>query len=729
MPVHSVASSPRQQGLKKMEKPEQTRSQPVKAVAERKALAPSLQDRFEAGRVRPMSMTLSAAERRADIDPRVAARLQVGASPVQGNGQGQLVVDTVAFQPPGQGPGESQGRHNVYVRIEGPDGKPLPREQVEKYFIVEYVPAAGNPAFTASGKFGDGAGVKDGEWAPGGAGGAPTDAYFAVDLHKGYAAEVWVRPNPQVQDNPYAGYGSQKVGPFTLQLGNPAEGTNAEHVNYLVTFQMEPGAAAQQPALQPQEPAPQPQEPVGVTPPVAPVEPQPAGAAYAPGDTLRVTVLDGANIRDDARIEGNRVGGAVYDARLTVTEPPGGGAAVRGNWVHVRTPSGTEGWVNTGLVEPASAAPAPTPPVEPGPVGQVPVPLPAGAPGSPFHEPYEVVPGLSVNGRLGAHWPTAFRPSNPEDMAQVGAIINNLKSLGAGYTTLSVSPGDVEAMKPVFQALHEAGITPVVRLYKEGSPDGWSDADLNEMANAAVKLGEAGVHFVQIGNEPNIETSLNGSEPDKAARLQASVQRQVDAIVAVQRRLDEAGQSGTVKVGLTPMAAGSSDGAPTAWSPDTYYKALLEEVARREASMQPPRRLVDWIATHTYVYEDGIEKGMAPGSGGARGQMGWGPDTARWYEAWAANILGYAPRSLSTEAGAVPNSFREGDTQRVAREIQTTVDQLRSNSNTTACLWLDWESQPGSNTWDRSVLDPRDGGDMFWSEALPPLREEAARAG
>jgi hypothetical protein len=362
-------------------------------------------------------------------------------------------------------------------------------------------------------------------------------------------------------------------------------------------------------------------------------------------------------------------------------------------------------------------------------VGQVPVPLPAGAPGSPFHEPYEVVPGLSVNGRLGVHWPTAFRPSNPEDMAQVGAIINNLKALGAGYTTLSVSPGDVEAMKPVFQALHEAGITPVVRLYQEGSPDGWSDDELNEMANAAVKLGEAGVHFVQIGNEPNIETSLNGSEPDKAAMLQASVQRQVDAIVAVQRRLDEAGQSGTVKVGLTPVAAGSSDGAPTAWSPDTYYKALLEEVARREASMQPPLRLVDWIATHTYVYEDGVEKGMEPGSGGARGQMGWGPDTARWYEAWAANILGYAPRSLSTEAGAVPNSFRAGDTQRVAREMQTTLDQLRGNDNTTACLWLDWESQPGSNTWDRSVLDPRDGGDMFWSEALPPLREEAARAG
>ncbi|HSP79042.1 MAG TPA: SH3 domain-containing protein [Myxococcaceae bacterium] len=729
MSVGSVksSSSSRKREVESSEKPK-TSEAPKEQKKDNTSKLAATKDTFEPDGA-SAKVALSETTRRANVDPRVAARVRVEASPVQGNGQGQMVVDTVAFQPPGSGPGQSQGRHNVYVQIAGPDGKPLPREEVEKYFTVEYVPAAGAQPIQASGKFGDAYGVASGEWQPGGAGGPPTEAYFTADLYKGYAAEVWVRPNPNVPDNPYAGYGSQKVGPFTMEMGNPAEGTNGEHVNYLVTFRMQPGAGAQEPTVpQPevQEPAPPDvAEPPVVTPPTEPARPT-EGGPFAPGSTLRVTATAGLNVRAAPGIDGERTGGVAYDTRLTVTPPPDGGPAVNGNWVHVSTPSGTQGWVNTGFVEPSSAAPVQPAPVQPG--GQVPVPLPAGAPGSPFGVPYEVVPGLSVNGRLGVHWPVAFNPHDSGDMAQVGPIIDKMKAMGAGFTTLNVFPDQVEAMKPVFDALNAAGISPVVRLYQPGAPDTWSNEDIDRMANAAVKLGENGVHFVQIGNEPNIETSLDGSGANKDANLRASVSRMVDAMVAVQRKLDETGQSANVKVALPPMAAGAGDHAPNAWSPETYYKALLHEVADREASLQPPRRLVDWISTHPYVYEDGANTGMEPGSGGARGMMGWGPDTGRWYEAWAANILGYAPRALSTEAGAVPDAFRHGDQDRVAREMQTTLDQLRGNSNTTACLWLEWESQPGSNNWDRSVLDPRDGGDAAWGKALPSLRD-AARSG
>jgi hypothetical protein len=50
---------------------------------------------------------------------------------------------------------------------------------------------------------------------------------------------------------------------------------------------------------------------------------------------------------------------------------------------------------------------------------------------------------------------------------------------------------------------------------------------------------------------------------------------------------------------------------------------------------------------HSYAWEDGVNTGKTPGGGGARGQMGWGPETNLGYERWAQEALGCTPSGCS----------------------------------------------------------------------------------
>lgn len=544
---------------------------------------------------RPVALSVPPAKAAsaASVDPRIASRVSV--TPHTRGPNGSLDVKSVAYQDDTQ----SGGRHNVYVRILDSKGQEVPPADMQKWFDVQTVAGPGQPPVSASAKVNDPFGVQRDAWSTSANTGGPTAGYFDAPLYGGNAMQVFVKPK-DVPGNPYAGYGSQQVGPLTLP-GN-------HHVNYLVTFQANPASAA-------------------------------APSASTP-----------------------------------ITAPTG--------------------------------------------------PAPVSAPGS-VYAPYEVTPGIHVNGRLGAHWPVVYDPRNT---AQVDSIISKMKDMGAGYTTMNISPQDLNNphlqphIQEVFNKLKANGITPTVRIYEPSSPDQWNQETIDRMSNAAVTLGNMGVQLIQLGNEPNIETHLEGRQGQltKEQYLRSSIDRQVDALVSMKDALARAGLGDRVKVGLPPMAAGASDDAPFAFAPDTYFKELVKSVAERERTLSPPRRLVDWIATHSYVWEDGVNTGNTPGSGGARGQMGWGPETNLWYERWAQEALGYAPRSLSTEGGPSPDSFRAHNTSQVARELSTNLTQLQSDSRLTGCLWLEWESERGSNRWDRSVFLHGDGA---WSEGLPSYRE------
>ncbi|HEX5749147.1 MAG TPA: peptidoglycan-binding domain-containing protein [Archangium sp.] len=720
-------------------------------------------DTFEAP-PRPAPVQLAATRASALIDPRIAteARLQVQTPQRSQGPNGSMDVRTVAYQNDQQ----SGGNHNVYVRILDASGKEIPPEDLTRYFDVQFTHGPGQPVTSASPKLNDAYGVKQDAWTTSENTGGPTQGYFDIPMWGGNAMQVWVTPR-DVPGNPYAGFGSQQVGPFTMPANH--------HVNFLVSFQAVPAGAQQQP--------PPVQPPPMQPPPVQPGPSEPRRGAEGPevlamqqelvrtGYLTQAQMATGpgtfgpateAALSSFQRDQGLPVTGA-YDAatRQALAAAPTQGQPTRADLGELvegvyrselgraSDPAGKQTWMDFAGRQRAQGKtdaeirdtlvamfrqsdeyrdrgpgqvrnPTPvTPPVGPAPVG---------APGS-VYAPYEVVPGIQVNGRLGAHWPVAYDPGNT---AQVDAAIAKMKELGVGYTTMNLAPSELddpkrkEQIQQVFDKLQAAGITPTVRIYEPSPPDQWNAETMTRMSDTAVALGNMGVRLIQLGNEPNIETGLEGrqGQVSKEQYLQDSVARQVDALAAIQDALAREGLSGQVKVGIPPMAAGASDEAPFAFAPDTYFKALVQGIAEHERTSSPPRRLVDWIATHTYVWEDGVNTGTSPGSGGARGQMGWGPETGPWYEKWAREALGYAPKSLSTEGGASPDSFRVDNTAQVARELDTTLEQLRDNPRLTGCLWMEWESVTGSNNWDRSIFVPRDGhADGAWREALPAYRD------
>lgn len=634
----------------------------------------------------------------ASVDPRIASRVSV--TPHSQGPNGSFDVKSVAYQDDTQ----SAGRHNVYVRILDPKGQELPPADMQKWFDVQTVAGPGQPPVSAGAKVNDPYGVQKDAWSTSANTGGPTAGYFDAPLYGGNAMQVFIKPK-DVPGNPYAGYGSQQVGPLTMP-GN-------HHVNYLVTFQANPASAPQ-----PQAPAQPPQGPTtpqNPTAPQGPVQPPTTPPATAP------VLQRGAQGPEVLAMQQELVRTGYMTQEQLATGPGIFGPFTEGA---LKSFQGRSNLPATGVYDEATrqalaAAPSASTPVT-GPTG----PAPVGAPGS-VYAPYEVTPGVQVNGRLGAHWPVEYDPRNT---AQVDSIISKMKDMGVGYTTMNISPQDLNNphlqphIQQVFDKLKANGITPTVRIYEPSSPDQWNQETIDRMSNAAVTLGNMGVQLIQLGNEPNIETHLEGRQGQvtKEQYLRNSIDRQVDALVSMQDALDRADLGDKVQVGLPPMAAGSSDGAAFAFAPDTYYKELVKSVAEREKTLSPPRRLVDWIATHTYVWEDGVNTGNTPGSGGARGQMGWGPETNLWYERWAQEALGYAPRSLSTEGGPSPDSFRANNTSQVAKEMGTNLTQLQNDSRLTGCLWLEWESERGSNRWDRSVFLHGDGA---WSEGLPTYRD------
>jgi hypothetical protein len=354
------------------------------------------------------------------------------------------------------------------------------------------------------------------------------------------------------------------------------------------------------------------------------------------------------------------------------------------------------------------ASPRPTPIASPS-------PIPVSPPRS-VYAPFEVAPGAAVNGRLGFHWRNDLADG---DMARAQRIIDEAKKLGAGYCTLLASIDNPNGNAALIRKLQENGVTPVVRLYLGTTPQGWSDHDLQKIADCARQVSSLGVKLIHIGNEPNIEGHFDGLSREDY--LERSTARQAEALLAVRRAV-----GADVKIGIPPMAPGSPDSG-TAFAPQTYFPALLNKIKRLEVATG--ERLCDWIPTHTYTFGEPGTQGEAQMGRTARGQLGWGPATGTWYEAQAQSILGYSARSLSTEGGAEPSAFRS-DSNLVTGQMNEAMEQLRKNSGLTNCLWLLYDDEGMQNgqwgSWNRMALE---SGEGLWGDGLSLYRSFRDRGG
>lgn len=300
---------------------------------------------------------------------------------------------------------------------------------------------------------------------------------------------------------------------------------------------------------------------------------------------------------------------------------------------------------------------------------------PVGAPGS-VYAPYEVAPGATVNGRLGADWPAG---------APVDDTIAKMKALGVRYTCI-LSP---DASPDTVAKLLKAGITPAVRLYLGTSPADWSPQDIQQMAAQAKAFSAMGVKLIQVGNEPNHaqESHANQNQSwDWDGYERRSIDNQVAALKAVKNAV-----GGGAAVGLPPMAPGTPDRQEWAkgyYGSHPYFEKLVDAIGAAERA--DGRAYVDWVPTHTYAAAPG-ETTLADYD---------------WYAQTASEKLGRPLRALSTEGGAHPSTWRTGDPVGL---LSQQVASMEANSSRTTCLWLQWAPNfDGSDGWEKQNVFQND---------------------
>ncbi|MBN2359649.1 MAG: hypothetical protein JXR83_09340, partial [Deltaproteobacteria bacterium] len=286
------------------------------------------------------------------------------------------------------------------------------------------------------------------------------------------------------------------------------------------------------------------------------------------------------------------------------------------------------------------------------------------------YQPFEVAPGASVNGRLGAHWPSDTWGST--DPAQRAQLISEMQKLGVGYCTVLVDPNRPEANDAAIRELMAAGITPTVRLMEPGPMDQWSGDDIEKMGDAAVHLQQLGVKLIQVGNEPNHndESKLgDGASPERRAEYQRRCNENlVAALVEIRDRCGD-----SVKLGLPPMAPGTPNSGGY-FDSHQFYRSMCQAVAAAE---KPPQKLVDWIPTHNYV---AIGNENIPD-----GRGGFGSPNFNDYARIASQEFHRDLRALSTEGGSHPSHWQGSQDE---GELQALMQNMESNGGATTCLWL-----------------------------------------
>ncbi|MEN9800533.1 MAG: hypothetical protein RL653_4230 [Pseudomonadota bacterium] len=307
---------------------------------------------------------------------------------------------------------------------------------------------------------------------------------------------------------------------------------------------------------------------------------------------------------------------------------------------------------------------------------------------APLYQSYEVVPGVSVPGRIGMHWGAGTHYDN---VARINEVADLLKARGVGYVPLIVDARNPQHMKPVIDALLARGIEPVARILPGGEYNKTWDmvtaADIAQVGNAAAVLKGYGVKMVKLDNEPNwLEAGkqLYHAYRSGDATARAGVTWQYGrnlalTLVEIQKRAPGMA-TGIASFGTGypggPGGPGSDyDGkqAFTALS-DQMFKDMMYALKANLDLTQGGAAALDkvFIGVHPYV---------------APGDTSFGAAAEDRYRTFAATILQRPNiRSLALEGGIKP-SASSSEAGNNTDNLAAMRDTAKLN-NGTQCLWI-----------------------------------------
>lgn len=299
---------------------------------------------------------------------------------------------------------------------------------------------------------------------------------------------------------------------------------------------------------------------------------------------------------------------------------------------------------------------------------------------APLYQSYEVIPGVSVPGRIGMHWAPGTHYDN---VARINEVADMLKARGVGYVPLIVDGRNPQNMKPVIDALLARGIEPIARILPSGDYnktwDQVTPAEISQVAGAAAVLKGYGVKMVKLDNEPNWDEggktlhqvyAANGDPKAMEAASWRYGQNLAATLVEIQKRAPG------MATGIASYGTGHPGPTKAAFDSmsERMFKGTLYALKANLDLMQGGAAALDkvFIGVHPYV---------------APGDTSFGVAAEDRYRAWAAVILNRPNiKSLALE-GAIKPTASKDEAANNTENLQVMRDAAKA-SNGTQCLWI-----------------------------------------